>query len=86
MRTSIIAGALRIRLDHLEKVARGEVEIEVVFRVSSDGFVDVVATELGTGQVRGLRVDKPLGLDDEEMNRMAGDLRQMTGTVEEQRS
>ncbi len=57
-------------LDNLPKALRGEVEIDVLFEISSDGIVGVSAKDLKTGQRQSIQVTATSGLTDEEVRQM----------------
>lgn len=62
-------------LSDLRQAPRGEVEIEVIFEISADGIVSVLAKDLETGQQQSITVTATSGLTEEEIRKMAEDAR-----------
>lgn len=57
-------------LTGLRRAPRGEVEVEVQFRIDTDGIVSVSAKDLETGQAQSIRVTASSGLTGEEIEQM----------------
>lgn len=57
-------------LTGLRRAPRGEVEVEVEFRIDTDGIVSVSAKDLETGQAQSIRVTASSGLTSEEIEQM----------------
>jgi len=63
-------------LSDLRQAPRGEVEIEVIFEISADGIVSVLAKDLETGQQQSITVTATSGLTEEEIRQMAREARE----------
>ncbi len=57
-------------LTGLRRAPKGQVEIEVVFEINSDGIVSVSAKDLETGQAQSIQVTASSGLTQEEVGQM----------------
>ena len=57
-------------LTGLRRAPKGQVEIEVVFEINSDGIVSVSAKDLETGQAQSIQVTASSGLTQEEVGEM----------------
>jgi molecular chaperone DnaK len=57
-------------LTGLRRAPKGQVEIEVVFEINSDGIVSVSAKDLETGQAQSIQVTASSGLTKDEVKQM----------------
>ncbi len=62
-------------LTGLRRAPRGEVEIEVIFEINTDGIVSVSAKDMETNQVQAIQVTASSGLTTDEIRQMAAEAR-----------
>jgi molecular chaperone DnaK len=60
-------------LENIRQAPRGQVEIEVQFAISTDGMVEVTATDVETSQAQQIRITGGLGLEKKDLERMIAD-------------
>lgn len=63
----------RFQLTNIPPAPRGIPQIEVTFKIDTNGIVNVSAKDLGTGNQQNITIKSSTGLTDEEIERMVND-------------